>query len=312
MMETKIKDVNVQLDLNKSAKCSPINNIFSNIKIRATGGLSGKDLNELYKCNLCNNCHLAGLNQGARTRAVNKSIELPHVATIRENINNFGNPYGIDHIREGDEKENKDTILFRGCTSSYKTQESLESAVNLLNQQDINYGFIDNETCCGNILFNIGDKEAGFEVVRRNIDKFKAAGVKRIITICPGCYNAFNKYYKGFEGFNPEIILAVDLLNNLKVTGEFVIQDPCHAKEKADNVRKIIENSKNASVSQCCGAGGGVIAYDEQTAVLRAIKTVENSPEKIVTYCPFCYLNLSSVNPDAVMDIYMLLNEKGC
>jgi Fe-S oxidoreductase len=234
---------------------------------------------------------------------------MPHVVTIKENINNFGNPYGIDHVREGNGEKNIKTVLFRGCTPSYKIPEILESAETLFNNNGINYGLLNNETCCGNILFNLGDYEAGLEVVKKNVEKFKAAGVKRIITICPGCYNAFNKYYKGFEGFNPEILLAVDLMDEINISGEFVIQDPCHAKEKGKNVRKIIKNSENESLSQCCGAGGGVIAHDEQTAVSRAIKAVEKSPKKIVTYCPFCYLNLSSVNSDEVIDIYMLLNE---
>jgi Fe-S oxidoreductase len=309
-METKIKNVNMQLNSGKNASCSPINNIFSNIKIRATGILNEKNLNELYRCNLCNSCHMAGFNKGARNRAVNKHIIMPHLATIKENINNFGNPYGIDHVREGIGKEKKETIIFRGCTSSYKTPESLESALRLITNLDINYDFIDNETCCGNILFNLGDEEAGYEIVKKNIEKFKAAGVERIITICPGCYNAFNKYYKGFQEFNPEILLAIDLMDELKISGDFLIQDPCHAKEKSNKVRKILGDLKNKSTSQCCGAGGGVIAYDEQTAILRAIKTIENSSKKIITYCPFCYLNLSSVNSDAVIDLYTLLNNK--
>ncbi len=310
-METKIKNINTQSDIKNSANCSPISSIVSNVKIRITGGLNEKDLNELYKCNLCNNCHMAGFNHGARERAVNKSIVMPHLNVIRQNISEFGNPYGIDHIREGDGKENIETVLFRGCTPSYKTSETLESVKSLLNRESINYGLIDNETCCGNILFNLGDNESGLEVVKKNVEKFKASGVKRIITICPGCYNAFNKYYKGYNGFNPEIILAVDLLDELSISGEFIVQDPCHAKEKSSTVRRILGDAKNGNLSQCCGAGGGVIAHDEQTAISRATKAVENSSNKIVTYCPFCYLNLSSVNSDKVIDIYMLLNESG-
>ncbi|MGB9979955.1 heterodisulfide reductase-related iron-sulfur binding cluster [Methanobacterium sp.] len=148
------------------------------------------------------------------------------------------------------------------------------------------------------------------EAVGRNIAKFKAAGVKRIITICPGCYNAFNKYYKGYSGFKPEIVLAIDMLNGLTLKGDnFIIQDPCHAKEKSSNVRKILTGSKNEDTSPCCGAGGGVMAHDKRLASTKARKAVEN-PEKIVTYCPFCYLNLSAVRPDGVGDIYMLLQNQ--
>ncbi len=81
---------------------------------------------------------------------------------------------------------------------------------------------------------------SGSEIVEENIARFKAAGVKRIITVCPGCYAAFNKYYKGEDGFDPEVVLAVDLLDGMSAPGEgFVVQDPCHAKEKGEAVRTL-------------------------------------------------------------------------
>jgi len=174
-----------------------------------------------------------------------------------------------------------ETVLFKGCPPTYKTPEILKAAENLA---------------------------SGFEAVRKNIEKFKAGGVRRIITICPGCYNAFCKYYIGHDGFSPEIILAIDLLNGLTITGDdFTVQDPCHAKEKAYSVRMIVPSRILIEESLCCGAGGGVMAHDKSLAKLKARKAADN-PEKIVTYCPFCYLNLSSVKPDKIFDTYMLLD----
>lgn len=298
---------NVQENYNN---CSPIKSVYCTLKMKITGKLNEKELNNLYRCTLCNQCRTASFNQSTREKAVCKSLIMPHVAEIGENINKFGNSYGINSVFNGKEQENMETILFRGCTPRFKTPEILESVENLLNRNGINYGIINNEKCCGNILFNLGDHESGTEAVRKNIETFKTLGVKRIITICPGCYNAFNKYYKGYGGFNPEIILAVDLFKESTIAGEdFIIQDPCHAKEKANDMRKIIIGSKNKSASSCCGAGAGVMAHDGQLATVKAQKTLDN-PQKIVTYCPFCYINLSSVRPDKAIDIYMLLNEK--
>ncbi|MEN4018924.1 MAG: (Fe-S)-binding protein [Methanobacterium sp.] len=240
---------------------------------------------------------------------MNKSLIMPHVAAITRNISEFGNSYGITTTHDENKQENMETVLFRGCTSTHKTPEILEAAEKLLKHKGIKYDVISNETCCGNILFNLGRRSSGFETVRKNIEKFKAAGVKRIITICPGCYNAFHKYYSGQDGFNLEIILAIDLLNGLTITGnDFEIQDPCHAKEKAYSLRMMVQSRNYESVSPCCGAGGGVMAHDRSLAKLKARKAVDNSPGKIVTYCPFCYLNLKSVNPDKIFDIYMLLD----
>lgn len=290
--------------------CFPLNSLYCNLKIRLTGRLNEKNLNELYRCTLCNKCNLAGFNQGAREKAVNKSLITPHVAEITRNISKSGNSYGVTTLHNENEQTNMETVLFRGCTPTHKTPEILEAAEKLLKYKGIKYGVINNETCCGNILFNLGDQSSGFEAVRKNIEKFKAAGVKRIITICPGCYNAFHKYYRGYEGFNPEIILAIDILNGLNLTGDdFTIQDPCHAKEKAYSMRMIVPSRNYESVSPCCGAGGGVMAHDKSLAELKARKAVDNNPEKIVTYCPFCYFNLKSVKPDKIFDIYMLLDK---
>ena len=304
MTETKLQE-----DSNNGTDCSPLSSIYCNLKIRLTGSMNKKDLNKLYRCTLCNSCGLAVFNRGTREKAVDKSLISSHLIEISRNIMEVGNSYGIitDNTPEHCSME---TVLFKGCTPTHKTPEILEAAESLLKSEGIKYGVISNETCCGNILFNLGDHASGLGAVQRNIAKFKAAGVKRIITICPGCYNAFNKYYRGCDGFNPEIVLAVDLLNGLTLKGEgFIIQDPCHAKEKSSKVRKILPGSKDKGASPCCGAGGGVMAHDKQLASIKARKTVENLG-KIVTYCPFCYINLQSVSPDRVADIYMLLENQ--
>jgi len=300
-----------KVQFNGDNDCSPLNSVYCTLKMKITGQLNEKDMNKLYRCTLCNKCKTASFNQDTREKAVCNSLVMPHVFKISENIVKFGNSYGISPEFGVKEQENMETILFRGCTPTYKVPEILESAENLLKQNGIYYGIINNEECCGNILFKLGDCESGEEVVNRNIEKFKKLGVKRIITICPGCYNAFNKFYKGCNGFNPEIYLALDLLDESDVNDRnFVIQDPCHARNKVNSMRKIFKGVKNKSASPCCGAGGGLMAHDKKLALKKAKKAVDQNNERIVTYCPFCYLNLSSVNPDKTIDVYMFLNEK--
>ena len=313
--------IKIQSKMNKQVQgkdrdCFPLYSLYCYLKIRLTGKLNKKDLHELYRCTLCNQCHYMGFNQSARERAVKKGLILPHVAEITQNIRKFGNSYGVDTSREenkqqGDNKWDKvETILFRGCTSRYKVPEILDAVANLLRYRGIEYATMANETCCGGLLFNLGDQTAGLETVRDNIEKFKAAGVKRIITVCPGCYDAFHVYYKGQYGFDPEIILAIDLLKGLTFTGEdFHIQDPCHARDKAFNVRTIVPSRRYIEESSCCGAGGGVIAHDKSLACTKAKKAMDKSSTKMVTYCPLCYLNMSSTEPDKVFDIYLLLDD---
>jgi Fe-S oxidoreductase len=303
VLEMKTKNKENKVD------CSPLNSLYCNLKIRITGGLNQHDMNHLYSCNLCNDCRLGGVNYKTREITVSKGLEVDHLVRIRENIKEQGNSYGIIRDPNDDSEFKGKTLLFRGCTPTYQTPEILKSAENLLKSQGVEYSIMGDEICCGNILFNLGDEDFGGEVVKGNIARFKAAGVERIITICPGCYHAFNKYYSGKEGFNPEIVLALDLLPESNHTkGNFHIQDPCHAREKAEKVRRIVPNSNNDGVSPCCGAGGGVMAHNKLLATNKAVKTLENK-KKVVTYCPFCYLNLSTIEPHVVQDLYMLLEE---
>jgi Fe-S oxidoreductase len=239
--------------MNMSANnCNPLNSVYCNLKVKLAGSLSEKDLAGLYSCTLCNECHTADFNRGAREIAVSRSFVAPHVSSIGKNILEKGNPYGLTGQRAGSGK--CETILFRGCTPTYKTPEILAAVESLLKKKGVEYGLVDDETCCGNLLFNLGDRASGSEAVKRNIAKFKAARVKKIITVCPGCYSAFNKYYKGQDGFNPEVVLAVDLLGGMTVAGnfaagDFAIQDPCHGREKSSVVRNLLPGSANKGVT---------------------------------------------------------------
>jgi Fe-S oxidoreductase len=295
----------------ETLNCNPLNSIYCNLKVKLTGNLNEQDLDGLYDCTLCNHCGLAGFNRGAREIAVSKNLLVTDASMVNENIRASGNPYGIAKTLRGNGPSADGTILFRGCTTAFKIPDILTSVESLLQRKGIKYGFMNDETCCGSILFNMGHRASGNGTVRKNIEKFKAAGVKRIITICPGCYEALNKYYRGQDGFEPEVILAVDLLEGLAFEGnDLVVQDPCHAKEKSAIVRKLLPGAGNKSASPCCGAGSGLMMHNRQLADAKARGAIGNNNAKIVTYCPFCYLSLSSVKPESVLDIYMLLDGK--
>ncbi|HMK47560.1 MAG TPA: (Fe-S)-binding protein [Methanocella sp.] len=288
--------------------CNPLYSIYCNFKVRIVGGLSENDLSGLYRCTLCNSCGTAGFNRGAREIAVGKGLVAPHAGAVRMNIWKAGNPYGVQTARKGGSNGKMDTILWRGCTTAYRTPEILEAAASLLNERGVEYGYIDDEGCCGNILFNLGDLASGRDAVRSNIEKFEKAGVKRIITVCPGCYSAFRRYYKGVGGFDPEVLLAADLLDGLTADGKgFSVQDPCHAKEKGAAVRKMLPGVGSKSISPCCGAGAGLMIHDHQLADAKALDAAKGTLGSIVTYCPFCYLYLSRVRPGRAIDLYMLL-----
>jgi Fe-S oxidoreductase len=288
---------------------APDRAVLRYLKMMLTGKLGDEDVRRLYRCTLCNGCWLSWFNRRTREMAVNKGIMPGHLISIKESVARYGNPYGTAMAADGGAStvEHCDTLLFRGCTARLRAPEIQRAARELLDKRGVPYRVID-EGCCGYTLFNLGDADAAFAAVDKNIEAFRALGVKRIITVCPGCSAAIKKYYNGRKGFNAEVVLAIDLLKGMGVPAKGVtVHDPCHAKEKRDLARSLMQGSKEEGTGACCGAGGGVMSFDRMLAGARADRILEENPGTIVTYCPFCYLNLSRAGGDRARDLYVLL-----
>jgi Fe-S oxidoreductase len=292
------------------SKQAPDRAILRYMKILLTGKLGDEDVRRLYRCTLCNGCWMAAFNRSTRAMAVRNGICPAHLASIRESVETYGNPYGVTLAADGGARdESADTVLFMGCTARYRAPDILQAARRLLSKKGIAFKSLQDESCCGYTLFNLGDIKSGYEAVDRNIEAFRKAGTKRIVTICPGCYSAFNQYYKGRNGFDAEIILALDLLKDQHVSAPGVtVHDPCHAKGKGEAVRSMLAGAREEGTGACCGAGGGVMSCDHMLAESRAGRIFKETPGRLVTYCPFCYLNLSRADPGKVDDLYMMLD----
>jgi Fe-S oxidoreductase len=288
---------------------SPHRSINRLVKLTLTGKLNDGDMKSLYACTLCNGCYLAPVQRATRNMAVRKGIVASNLSMIKNSVAISGNAYGV--AADGGAPvacdRQSDTLLFAGCTARYRVPEMLDAAKKLLDAKGIKYRTMADETCCGYTLYNLGDRKASDQAVAVNIAKFKAAGVKRIIVICPGCYEAFHKLYNGREGFRPEVTLALDLLKDARIDEkDVIVHDPCHAK-RHDLVREIVKNAGDESTGGCCGAGGGLISWDCLLAESRAKRLISDSGRKVVTYCPLCYLNYKRADPESVTDLYVLM-----
>ena len=225
----------------------------------------------------------------------------------KNNVFNKGNSYGSD-VEIVDDGEFHEVILHRGCTSRFRENELIDSVASCLEKKGIKFSVLSDETCCGLMLFDLGDAESGKKVVDANIKKFNKHGVKKIITICPGCYESFTKYYSLHQDFDVEIIFAMDLFNDFEVDGSgYVIHDPCHALERADQVRSIVKNVPENRANSCCGFGVGLKTGDKELALNVSRKTL--SGDKVITYCPSCYHTLNRVDSDKTVDIFSLIDE---
>ena len=227
---------------------------------------------------------------------------------IKNNILLKGNSYGekMDKIDDGNIHE---VILHRGCTSRFRENELIDSVSDALNKIGVDFSILNDESCCGIMLFLLGMEDEGNKVIEENIKKFKKHGVKKIITICPGCYESFRDYYSTHPDFDIDMIFAMDLFENISVDGTgYVIHDPCHALERAEQVRSIIKNVPEKRANSCCGFGVGVNTGDKELAKKVSLKTL--SGKKVITYCPSCYHTLNRVNSEKTIDFFTLMNQQ--
>lgn len=226
---------------------------------------------------------------------------------IRNNVFENGNSYGAN-MDLVDDNQIHEVILHRGCTSRFRENELIDSVSSCLKKKGIDFSVLSDESCCGLMLFDLGDEESGKQVVDKNVMKFNKHGVKKIITICPGCYESFTKYYAMNSDFDVEVIFALDLFEDMGADASgFIVHDPCHALERAGQIRSIVKNVPTKRANSCCGFGVGIRTGDKSKALEASEKTL--SGDNVITYCPSCYHTLNRVNSDKTFDIFSLIDE---
>mgnify|MGYP001355366302 CR=1 FL=1 len=207
-------------------------------------------------------------------------------------------------------------LLWVGCAVKYedRTQQVGRAVVHLLNEAGVSYGIIEDARCTGDPAKQMGDDYLFGQLANRNIDLFEVHQVKKIITMCPHCYNSFKQYYPPLGG-EYEVISHATMLKKLIYSGKLksvrgdqkiAYHDPCylgrHNKIFEDprsiisSIGHIVELPRNRGNSFCCGAGGGNYWNEEdgkRINYIRAQEAFESQAALIATACPFCLLMLT-------------------
>lgn len=302
-------------------------------KINAIDAIINKEVNvyeldDVFReCNLCRHCSKICPGEIDITSLVikyrhllNSIKQCDRYEHILNNIKKYGNPYEPqknafknNKIYDIDDKENIDiqnidkisggeTLVFFGCTIRHNIPGIVDSVLNFLDKLHIEYIIMEDEPCCGNILYNIGYIEDANIIAKANkaiLNKFN-----KIITLCPGCYSMFKSYKNSkFEVFYI-LDLIYDARQRLKSNAKepLYFQIPCHIYNSKENYKNIIseimplfgdiDSSLDVMGTKCCGAGGGMSTYNKNYLQERMdIVLKEVNVNHIMTSCPFCYLN---------------------
>lgn len=202
-------------------------------------------------------------------------------------------------------------IYFRGCTAREKETSIADATEKLLKIANIDYTILNDESCCGSVLFRTGFVNEAKKQMKKNIRQFKD---EKILTSCAGCYKTLKQDYENVDVIHISMLLE-DLIKNNKLSLKdtnlkVTYHDSCHLsrhcgefdppREVIQSIARLVEMDNNRENSLCCGAGGGVkSAYPEiaeQVAESRIRQAKDSGADLLVTACPFCKLNLKNHN----------------
>lgn len=306
-----------------SSSCSMRHNM--NLRKAIARFLSRQDFwsGELWNCTNCLICQqrcprgikLVDFIVSSRSEVIEKGSLPRELRDMLENIQKFRNPFGALRKPEFDakiaENGNFEYLLFLGCSVyDQRVQKVAEKAIELLKTARVDFAILPEENCCGNDVKALGEQGL-FEMLREdNISRFSRAGVKKVITISPHCYNALKNYY-GIETYHiAEILLRKVQKAELKFSKPFegivTYHDPCYLSrhnrlisEPRELLKSVpgvefTEMQRNKELSICCGGGSGGIVRDFawRPSVERIKEAMLTGANFLAVSCPFCLIML--------------------
>ncbi len=214
--------------------------------------------------------------------------------------------------------EKAEYLYWVGCAGAFDDRYKKVAAAfaRILSYLNVSYAVLGKEeTCTGDPARRAGNEMVYQMQAIQNIETFKAYDIKKIITICPHCYNIFKNEYPDL-GADFEVISYVSFLDNMMKTGRLKLDndilggkvisyhDPCYlgrANKIYEEPRSLLksispnlrEMQRNKSFALCCGAGGAQMFKeaekgDKEVFIERTEEALETGAGIIATACPFC------------------------
>ena len=209
-------------------------------------------------------------------------------------------------------------LFWVGCAGAFDNRymKVAKAFATILNHIGTSYAVLGTEeSCTGDPARRAGNEMLFQMQAMTNIELFNMYEVKKIITICPHCFNILKNEYPDLGG-NYEVINYLQFLANAikegslktnteKLAGKKVtFHDPCYlgrANDIYDDPRfllnhlglELAEMPRNKSFALCCGAGGAQFFKDAEKGdkeifMERTEEALEINPKIIATSCPFC------------------------
>jgi len=219
-------------------------------------------LDVLYRCQMDGSCDISckvqqdieplQLMQELRIKCVEEGkLPPPHLMVIQglRKEDNMMQALKSDRGKWAEEMEVKDlaiekaeVVYHAGCRYSYDEElwPVARAGLSLLQKAGVDVGIMGaDEACCGGRAYELGCSGDMEKYAQRQLETFRAAGVKTLVTPCADCYACFKVLYEkigkelGVEVFHithylDRLIKEGKLKLTKKVPLTVTYHDPCH------------------------------------------------------------------------------------
>jgi Fe-S oxidoreductase len=213
------------------------------------------------------------------------------------------------------EARDAEVLLWVGCGGALieRNQKVVRATAQLLEKAGVKFAILGREEkCTGDPARRIGNEFLFETLAKENVEKLNGYEVKKIVTLCPHCFNTLRNEYPQFGGhyevYHHSEFLA-KLLDDGKIKpitpGEqkITFHDPCYLGRHNgifDTPRQLLQISSLSTVEMkqsrengfCCGGGGGMSFVEEprekRVNQERARQALETGADVVAVGCPFC------------------------
>jgi Fe-S oxidoreductase len=307
-------------------------------------GLDEKVLDRIYTCALCKSCEkicpglvkVTDIVREVRRQLVETNNgPLPEHLEMSENITSTKNILAVKsrtpELQEALDRLPKtaDTIVFMGCVAQYVYPKHLTALFKILEKTKTEFTVLKDELCCGSFLAELGLTKEAKNVLTETANSLRDRDVKRIVTLCPMCYNTFKNDLPKLE-ITPAIKVqhSTQLLEEALAKGtlklsspvkmKLAYKDPCHLGRYAEvydtprNILKMIDGielvelDRTREFARCCGGTIRVPYSELRNDLCKNFfdEVLKSKVEGVVTACPSCFHNLYSTAPYEIKGIF--------
>lgn len=228
-----------------------------------------------------------------------------------------------------------DTLFFPGCSLVSYAPDVVRTVGAWLTDSGVNWCLSDG--CCGSPLMSAGLFDRAAALRASFVDQMQAAGIKRLVTVCPGCADEFRDDLTEDIEIVPFPQLMLQLAKERQDAGRptgfnpmpqesLTFFDSCHDRYDSSNAKGIralaarylpqahqIESEHFMRGTLCCGAGGAVASYDPDITDRRVWQVIDEAratgAQTLVTMCPTCTYTVAQAllsAPDVAAEIESL------